>query len=66
MLEFAEFFAEVEEWLAVMARKATYLPEELTEGRMLCVPSNAPFESREMSCVEGLQESAAPEQVSRI
>ena len=53
MLEFTEFFAGVEEWLGVIARKATNLPEELTEGRMLCVPSNAPFESREMSWVEG-------------
>jgi len=29
-------------------------PEELTEGRMLSVPTNAPFSSVEMSCVDGL------------
>jgi hypothetical protein len=65
LLEFTEFFAEVEEWLEVMARKATNLPEELTEGRMLSVPTNAPFESEEMSCVEDLHDSPAPAQVSR-
>jgi hypothetical protein len=65
LLEFTEFLAGVEEWLGVTARKATNLPEELTEGRMLCVPNNAPFESREMSWVEGLHDSPAPEQVSR-
>ena len=51
--EFSELFGRLEEWLGVMARKATNLPEELTEGRMLSVPSNAPFESAEISWVEG-------------
>jgi hypothetical protein len=55
----------IEEWLGMMERKAIKRPEELTEGKMLSVPTRAPFESREISCVEGLQESAAPAQVSR-
>ncbi len=65
MLELIDLFGGLEEWLGVVARKATNLPEELTEGRMLCVPSNAPLESAEISWVEGLHESPPPEQVSR-
>ena len=53
-----------EEWLGVMARNATKRPEELTEGRMLSVPTKAPFESVEIKWVAGLQESPAPAQVS--
>ena len=55
----------LDEWFGVMARKATKRPDELTEGRMLSVPTRAPFESREMRDVAGLHESAAPAQVSR-
>ena len=57
--------ARLEEWLGVIATNATKRPEELTEGRMLSVPTSEPLESREMRVVEGLHESATPAQVSR-
>src|SRR5260370_12621821 len=55
----------LEEWPGVMARNATKRPEELMEGRMLSVPTSVPFESVEMSCVDGLHDSPAPAQGSR-
>src|ERR1700722_1181415 len=42
-----------------------YRPEELTEGRMLSVPTRAPLGSVDTSCVDGTHAAAAaPTQVS--
>ena len=39
----------VEERVGVTARKATNLPEALTDGKMASVPTNVPFGSVEIS-----------------
>src|SRR5579859_6343331 len=57
----AEDFA----WLGVTATNATKRPDALTDGKMLSVPTSAPLESVEISCVDGVHELGAPTQVSR-
>jgi hypothetical protein len=52
-------------WLAVIATKATNLPDPLTDGRIASVPTKAPCASVEISWVAGTHEDAAPTQVSR-
>src|SRR4029077_3043189 len=50
--------------LGVIATKATYLPVELIEGKILSVPLSVPCESVEIRVVAVLHEFSAPMQVS--
>jgi hypothetical protein len=52
-------------WLGVTATKATNLPDALREGKIASVPTSAPCESVETSCVEGAHDASTPKQVSR-
>src|SRR5882757_4304392 len=50
---------------AVTDKNATNRPDELTDGNILSVALSNPFGSTEINCVCGLQDVAAPWQVSR-
>jgi hypothetical protein len=58
---------EADAWLGVTARNAMNRPEALTDGKMPSVPTSAPAESVEMSCVDGehCDCDLTPKQVSR-
>src|SRR6266849_3255399 len=52
-------------WLGLTDRNAMNRPDELIECRMLSVPTRAPLESVETSCVDGAHDESTPKQVSR-